>query len=50
VLFVDLGNTPVWCANISERFVAFPETDIILSNLMANELELGIIFDGSRSQ
>ena len=57
VLFLDLGNTLVSRpnasdngVNASEKFVSFPETDTILSNLKARGLEMGIISDGSTSQ
>ncbi len=50
VLFLDLGNTLVSRDNITKKFIAFPETDTILSNLKGKGLEIGIISDGNRSQ
>ena len=50
VLFLDLRNTLVSRDNITKKFIAFPETDTILSNLKGKGLEIGIISDGNRSQ
>jgi beta-phosphoglucomutase-like phosphatase (HAD superfamily) len=56
VLFLDLGNTLVSRpntseshTNTSEKFVAFPETDTILSKLKGKGLEIAVISDGNRS-
>jgi Haloacid dehalogenase-like hydrolase len=50
VLFLDLGNTLVSRTNTSEKFVAFSETDTILSKLKENGVEIAVISDGSRSE
>jgi hypothetical protein len=50
VLFLDLGNTLVTRTNTSEKFVAFSETDTILSKLKEKGLEIAVISDGNRSQ
>ena len=49
VLFLDLGNTLVSRDNITEKFIAFLDTDTILSNLKGKGLEIGIISYGNRS-
>ena len=49
LLFLDLGNTLVSHDNITEKFIAFLETDTILSNLKGKGLEIGIISYGNRS-
>ena len=49
MLFLDLGNTLVSRDNITKKFIAFPETDTILSNLKEKGVEIGIISDGNRS-
>jgi Haloacid dehalogenase-like hydrolase len=50
VLFLDLGNTLVSRTNTSEKFVAFSETDTILSKLKGKGLEIAVISDGNRSK
>ena len=49
MLFFDLGNTLVSRTNTSAKFVAFPETDTILSKLKGKGLEIAVISDGNRS-
>jgi len=50
VLFFDLGNTLVHRPDEEEKFVAYPETNTILSNLKSKGVEVAIISDGDRSQ
>jgi hypothetical protein len=49
LLFLDLENILVSHDNITEKFIAFFETDTILSNLKGKGLEIGIISYGNRS-
>ena len=47
-MFFDLGNTLIFRANPDEKFVNFPETDSILSNLKQKGIEVGVISNGNR--
>ena len=49
LLFLDFKNTLVSRDNITEKFIAFLETDTNLSNLKGKGLEIGIISYANRS-
>ena len=49
LLFLDLENTLVSRDNITEKFIAFLETDTNLSNLKGKGLEIWIISYSNRS-
>lgn len=50
VLFLDLGNTLVHQFDSGSKFVPYPESDTILSNLKSKGIELAVVSDGNRSQ
>jgi hypothetical protein len=49
VLFFDLGNTLVTRPNTTQKFVTFPQTNILLNNIKTKGIEVGIISNGNRS-
>jgi hypothetical protein len=49
VLFFDLGKTLVTRPNTTQKFVTFPQTNVLLNNLKTKGMEVGIISDGNQS-